>query len=232
MPPIYYNDAWEIAAAFDAAGNVVQFNLLIVGETGSEVEPINQEHTTGDYQSGEMNRVMIDSPDFEGADQVAAWKLARTPLKIVAVSKEPYGRNYVWPQFTKAKQATPITKPKVEDGDASVKITLEHAAVEPKRVRNLIFGEAGNSLDLPLSGITLTLAAEKASAFDLELEAFDYGTDGTDGSSLGSASDSFDDERGSVSLQLPSNTWRVEWTLNGATDASLRADGSSEYIAG
>ncbi len=228
---IYYTDDWDLGSVFDAAGNVVQLNLL-VGETGYGIEPINQEHTTGDYQSGERNSMMLESPDFEGESQIESWKAARTPLRMVAIGKGRFSRSMIWTVFTAAKQLLPMTKVKRNEGDNSLKITLEKDDASPKQRKNLIYGEAGTSLVLPIAGIDLTLAATKASAFDLTLEAFDYGTDGTDGSSLGSATDSFNNERGSVTLTLPANTWRIDWTLNGATQASLRADGLEDYVAG
>lgn len=230
---IYYNDNWFIAALFDAAGNVVQFNDLVGGETTFEMEEIAQQHTTGDYQSGDRNAVMLASPDYAGKTQIDEWKADKTPLRAVALSRSSNGRNLRWLEYVIPEENIDNLKPQRSEGDNFIRVMLNEFDVDVDRYRNLMYNVADTDIVLPLSGVTLTLAAEDmAAAFTLQLTAYDYGTDGTDGSSLGSASDSFDSERGSVELELPANTWRVEWSLGGATNASLRADGGTEYVEG
>lgn len=230
---IFYNDNWFIAALFDSAGDVVQFNELVGGETGFEMELINQEHTTGDYQSGERNAMMLASTEYDGKTQLDSWKADKTPLRAVALSRSPNGRNMRWLKYQRLEENIDNLKPSRSDGDNFVRAMLNEFDVDVDRQRNLIYEVSGTDIILPLAGPVLTLAAENLSAaFTLTLTAYDYGTDGTDGSSLGSASDSFDSERGSVELELPANTWRVEWSLGGATKESLRADGGTEYIEG
>lgn len=231
---IFYNDNWFIAALFDAAGNVVQFNELIGGgETGFEMELISQEHTTGDYQSGERNAMMLASPEYGGKTQLDDWKADKTPLRAVALSKSANGRNMRWLDYQRLEENIDNLKPSRSDGDNFVRAMLNEYDVDVARYRNLMHGVGDSDIILPVAGPELTLAAEDmAAAFTLTLTAYGYGTDGSDGASLGSATDNFDSERGSVQLTLPANTWRVGWSLGGATNASLRADGGTEYLAG
>lgn len=233
MPTIYYNDHWFVGSVFDAAGNVVQFNTLIGGETGFEMEPINQDLTTGDYQSGDRNGMILASSEYDGKVQIDDWKADRTPLRAVALSRGENGRNMRWMEYIIPEESLDNLKAPRADGDNFIRLMLNEYDVEVKRYRNLIFDETGTEMVLPLAGPSLTLAAEDLAApFTLTLTAYDYGTNGSDGASLGNATASFDSERGSVELELPANTWRIEWSLDGATNASLRADGGTEYLAG
>lgn len=230
---MFYNDNWFTGAVFDEEGNVVQFNTLIGGETGFEMELINQEHTTGDYQSGERDAMILASPEYDGEAQISSWKTSKTPLRAVALCRGINGRNMRWLEYTVPEENIDNLKPVRSEGDNFLRIMLNEFDVNVNRQRNLIYNETGTDMVMPLAGPTLTLAAEDlANPFTLTLTAYDYGTDGTDGSSLGSSSGSFDSERESIQLELPANTWRIEWSLGGATQASLRADGGTEYIAG
>lgn len=224
---IFYNDAWFIGSVFDALGNVVQFNDLVPEQTGIEMEPINQVHSTGDYQSGERNAVMLAGIDFSGETQLQTWKNDRTPVAAVALSRSGIGRNLRWTDFLKLKELFATPKPLRSEGDAFIKATLEDFDVDPVRERNLANSAGGTSIILPLAGPELTLAAESGVLFDLTLRARDFA-----GLELAFTTTSFNNERGTVQLVLPANTWTVEWELNGAVNASLRADGSSEFIAG
>lgn len=224
---ILYNDNWHVASVFDQAGNVVQFNTLIGGETGFEMEPINQEYTAGDYQSGERNALMLASAEFDGAAQIADWVEQGTPVAAVALSRGLNGRNYRWAEYLKLSEKLNNPKAARSEGDGFLKVMLQNFDVNPVRVRNLIQDAGGTSIVLPISGETLTLAAEDGGAFDLTLNALDYSD-----VQLDTVTASFNNERGSVELTLPSNTWKVTWDLDGATQASLRADGSTEYVAG
>lgn len=218
------NDNWTRFSLFDAQGNVVQFNTLIGEETGFENEPINQEITNGEYQSGERNLIMMGSPEFGGISQIRSWKAAKTELKAAAAGP---ARCYRWTQWNKPKQLTDSPKAQRSEGDSFIKAVIEDYDASPQRARNLLQGVSGTEIIFPIAGPTLTLAATKGSAFDLVLSAYDFSD-----TQLDTVTASFDDERGSVKLTLPSNTWAVKWNLNGATQASLRADGSTEYVAG
>lgn len=223
---LLYNDAWTIASLFDEAGNVVQFNTLIGGETGFEYEPIAQEHTAGDYQSGERNTLMIASPEFDGGSQLQVWKHENTPLAAVAVSTALGGRNYLWPEFVKLKELLNHPKGVRSEGDSFVKAVLEHYDVGPARKRN-IAPAAGGELILPVAGPTLTLAATGPGAFELRLEAKDV-----NGATLAAATGSFDGTRASVALTLPAGTFKIAYGRGSAHSTSLRVDGSTEYVEG
>lgn len=232
MPGIIYNDNWHVASLFDEDGNVVQFNILVGGETGFETEPINQEHTAGDYQSGERNAVMLASTEYDGLDQLRDWKADNTPVAAVAICRGRNGRNLRWISYRKLQELTDVPQPQRSEGDSFIRTVIEDFDVDPIRQRNLIYEEDGPDIILPIAGETLTLAAELDAPFDLTLSAYDYGTDGTDGAELDSVTESFDDERGSVELELPADTWRVQWDLDGAEEGSLRADGQTKYVEG
>lgn len=218
------NDSWTRFSLFDAQGNVVQFNTLIGEETGFENEPINQGYTAGEYQSGERNLVMMGSPEFGGINQIRSWKAAKTELKTAAAGP---ARCYRWTQWNKPKQLTDSPKAQRSEGDSFIKAVIEDYDADPQRARNLLHGVSGTEIIFPIAGPTLTLAATGGAAFDLVLSAYDFSD-----TQLDTVTTSFNNERGSVELTLPSNTWKVTWNLNGATQASLRADGSTEYVAG
>lgn len=219
-----HNDNWTRFALFDDQGNVVQFNTLLAGETGFENEQIPQEYTAGDYQSGFQNLVQMGSPEDDGISQIRSWKAAKTVLQAVASGP---GRNYRWTQWTKPMELTDKPVAVRSDGDSFIKAVIEDYDADPQIAKNLLTGVGGTEIVFPLAGPTLTLAAESGVAFDLTLTTYDFSD-----VQLDTVTTSFNNERGSVELLLPATTWSVEWALNGATQASLRADGSTEYVAG
>lgn len=225
--PLIQHDNWDVAAVFDAAGNVVQFNTLDP-ESGFEQEVIEQTHTAGNYQSGTHDRMTLVSLEFDGAEQLHYWRTKHVPVRAVAMARGAHGAAYLWEKPYKLANGTIVPKAVRSDGDSAIRAVLDGYDINPVRANNLAIGQPGNGeMILPLSGIKLTLSGEHSSGFTLKLEAFDY-----DDVSLGSASDNFSNERGSVELVLPANTWKLKWTVGSATDIALRTGSEHEYING
>lgn len=208
-------------------GTALQFNNLTRDSEANIGAAAEADFKGHEVYAGDEHTLNIGLYDITTAklNQLKAWMKNYTLLGVVIAGLRD---NVQWYEPTEILVEAPKGFQTGSRNMARVMMSLRGAEYDnvDKNV-NLIKAATGTSMVFPIEGVTLTLAATGAAAFDLTLTAKDHA-----GATLDTITTGFNAERGSVELELPADTWTVEWVLNGATDASLRTDGETDYING
>lgn len=232
---------WKKAVVYDpATGNLVQFNTLSLDGCSWDPQNIKNETPTGSAFGGRNRPLAIGFLDTDGLTQIKSWG-GKTLLNAVVLV--PGGQHILFRE-NEPFFYTPGGGVNTRDGAVQHVVDAEAHGEDPavhqkKNLAELItFTNDAGSLVFPLEGPTLTLAAGYASINSPELSiiAKDYGTDGTDGSTLATSTQAVGSTgRESTTITLPANTYLIEIDLVGAgsadvTNVSLRTDGKTTYI--
>lgn len=229
----------HIAWSFTDGTNIVQLSDIRADETTFEPPrddgsgPVDPFGNSG--RGTKTASLSLATASLTGQSQIETWERDKT--KIQAAGYGPaYG--YQWYEEDALNVGQPLDIEGQVQGRPGMRLEMMHTENSPTIYRQVnllahLAAAAGSSYDetivFPVEGAPLTLAATVSGTANITLTAEDTGA-----SQVGQSTDSFTDERGSVSLALPSGTYQVQCEVSGGTgvsDVSLRVDGGTIYTS-